>query len=119
MRFSIGDKVRIIGPKDLKGEFAKFPAEWVPAFMDSLIGKIGIIVQSYIHIWGSESFIYYHLDIKDSDTDFVYYEKWLEPFSGFVQIDLNKYPHICNKCNSPAWINPVTNQTDCSNKDCK
>jgi len=36
-----------------------------------------------------------------------------------VSVDLNKYPHICKQCRSPAWVNPVTGSTDCSNKGCK
>jgi len=46
-------------------------------------------------------------------------EDWISKPIESVSIDLNKYPHICNKCSSLAWINPVTNHTDCSNKNCK
>jgi len=46
-------------------------------------------------------------------------EGWLsKPIEQF-SINLKKYPHICMKCNSPSWNNPVTGHSDCSNKNCK
>jgi len=43
---------------------------------------------------------------------------WLSKPIQLVSIDFSKYPHTCKKCGSPSWNNPVTNHTDCSNKNC-
>jgi len=46
-------------------------------------------------------------------------EDWISKPIEQVSINLSKYPHNCPYCNFPAWVNPVTNHIDCSNKNCK